>query len=65
MGRFGKSSYREYCGGSFSCESQFAILAKRIQEVLDIDTSQPYGIFEQKLKKISVPVREPARGYYI
>jgi len=47
-------------GGSFSCESQFAILARRIREVVDIDTSQPYGTFEQNLKKISVPAREPA-----
>lgn len=47
-------------GGSFTCESQFAILAKRISEVVDINTSQPYGAFEEKLRKLHVPAHEPA-----
>lgn len=47
-------------GGSFTCESQFAILAKRISGVVDIDTSQSYGEFEERLRKLSVLARELA-----
>jgi len=49
-------------GGSFTCESQFAILAKRISEVVDINTFQPLWEYERRLRNLPVPAHEPAHS---